>query len=166
LKLSVERVLEHRAAEMRSRTDTRRAVVQLAGIGLGVSDEGLSRIHGKILARDQDQRDLRNQRDIHKIGQRIVRRLFAIEERVGMGGDGAEQCRVSVGGRPHDTLSTDRPAPATQIFNDDTLAQARRHAFGHDAGEHIDRAARRGRHYHGDRPARIVFRPDRARQQQ
>ena len=158
LGIGAHRLVEHDAAEMRGRADAGRAVVQLARIGLGIGDELLERVGRKFLAHDHDQRNFGDQRHRREIVQRIVQRLVAIELRIGVGGDGAEQRRVAVRRGLGDALAAQRPAAAADIFHHHALAEDRAHALGHDPGEHVDRAAGRGRHHHADRAARIVLR--------
>src|SRR5262249_26838807 len=84
------RAIEQRATEVSRGAPPGRAVLQLRRVRLGIGDELLQAVGGKILAREQHHRLLDEQRDRGEIGGGIVRQLFVKRLVVGMGADAAE----------------------------------------------------------------------------
>ena len=70
----------------------------------------------------------------------------------------ADADRVAVGRRARDTADTDGAARTGDVLDDDGLAEGGAHALGHDARDHVRRAAAGERHDHGDGPRRIGLR--------
>ena len=56
----------------------------------------------------------------------------------------ADAERVAVGCRARDAADADAAGGATDVFDDDGLAERRPHALGQDARDRIERARRRG----------------------
>jgi hypothetical protein len=141
---------------------TGRAVIHLALVRLGVGDELLECIGRKILAGDQDQRNFRDQRHRRKIGDRVIGWRVAVKLRIGVGGNGSEQCRVTVRLGADHAQATDRAAASADVLDHHALAEDRRHALRHDPREHIDWTAGRSGNHHGNGTVGIVLRLDRA----
>ena len=135
-----------------------RAVIHLALIGLCIGHELLQRVHRQILARDQHQRDFRDQVHRREIGDRVVERLLVQRLRMRMGRDGAEDRGVTVGRSLRDAVAAHHAAGARDILDHHLLAKLPPHPLGHDPAEHVDRAAGRGRHHHRHRTLRPVLR--------
>ena len=69
-------------------------------------------------------------------------------------------CRVDVRGTgSSEGIATDEAISARAVFNDDRCFQNHAQSVGHNASNHVRRAARRKRHDHRNRPRRIGLRP-------
>ena len=139
------------------------AVVELAGMGLGVGDELGHRLHRQVLLDDDDLRDRADDADRREVPDRIVADL--LDEGCDRdGADAADAEGVAVRRRVGDGLRADDAAGARAVVDDDGLAQCRLDiARGHPADE-IGVAAGRVGHDEGDGPARPrVLRVRRAR---
>jgi hypothetical protein len=134
--------LEQLGGEMRCRADARRCEGDLAGIGLGVIDELLQRVHRRVLRHPNEVRIFAEQRDRHKVAHRIVveRR---IEHRHDRQRRRAEQHRVAVGRGVGGGVMGDVAACAALVLDDDLLAPYLRQAAGGDARGRVGPAARR-----------------------
>ena len=152
---------------MGGRAGARRAERHLSLILLGIFDEVLQRVGGKILARDEDQRHLGDEGRGREIAGGVVGRLLVERLVLGVGADGAEHEGGAVGRRPRDALRAGHAAGAADILDHHLLAEDLAHALGHDAPEHVGGTARREGDDHGHGPRRpVLLRARRAREHQ
>ena len=128
---------------MRSGADALRRVVELARIGLGVSDQILHRFGRKVGPHQQHVRDVRHDRDWLELGRVVVESLD--EQRIG--GDRRRlrgEQGVAIGRRMIDHVGGKTAAGAGLVFDRHRLAQYCPHLVGDDPGKGVDTAARRG----------------------
>jgi hypothetical protein len=137
--------------------------LHLGLVRLGVGDEILEIARRQVLARDQRDRRLGDQRDRRKIGRGVVGRLLVERLVVGMRADAADPHGVAVGPGIGDALGTVHTAGAADVLDDDLLAQNFAHALRHEAAEHVLRSTGGEGNNHRDGSRRIRLRPSEAR---
>ena len=139
---------------MRARAHARRAARDPVGIGLQVFDQFLQRLGGNLERRADQHRVLRQPRDRHEVGEKVVGQVL-VDRAVGdIGADVTELQGVAVGRRPHGLADGDRARGAGRVVDDELLAQFLAHALAHDARHHVGGATGGERHDDGDRLAR------------
>ena len=126
---------------MHARADSGGAVLHLALIGFGVGHEFRQRIGRKILARDQDPRRIREQRDVLEIGDGIVERLLVERLIDGKNGAARKQHGVTVGRRLRDASWRRSSLPRLRRFRSRPAGPG----FRSDAPRGSVRWCRRGR---------------------
>ena len=136
---------------MRGGACARRTELHFIGIGLRVGDEFLEVLGRQILAHEKGDRNVGDQRDRREVGQRIIERLLVHRLALRLGADGAEEYGVAVRLGIGRTARAGHAARATDIFNNNGLAEQLAHLLRHDAAEHVGRAARGERDDHGHR---------------
>ena len=150
--------LEQLGHQMRADADGG-AVVQLAGIGLGVCHQFLDRLHLQRRAGDQhalvDHRGGDRRERFLRIVVELVEQRLAAE-----GPDRAHQQRVAVGRGVRDQLGPDGAAGAALVLDDDGLPEARLQPLRNQPGGGVGCAARGKRHHELDRPLGIALRLD------
>jgi hypothetical protein len=102
--IDADQVIEQHAAEMGRRAGAGGAVLHLALVGFGVRDELLEIVDRQVLARDEHNRNLGDERDRGEIGGRVVERLLVDGLALRVGADGAEHGAVAVGSGVSDAL--------------------------------------------------------------
>ena len=147
--------LEPLHGEVLRAAEAGRRIVELVRMGLGEGDEAIERRERSLVADGQHIRQRRNDRDRHE-GAWVVRD-FPVEALVDHqhGRRGREQ-RVSVRLRLEDHLGADAAGRAGTVLDDKGLAEALRQLLGHDARDHVRRAAGGERHDHADRTIGVV----------
>ena len=148
-------LLEQFAGEVAHRAGAGRAVGQLARIGLGVGDELLERLRRhRGVNDDRGGRD-REQRDRHKVLDRIVRHLRHGHRVEHHRAGAAENERVAVGRRARDLGGRDGAGGAALVLDVDGAEQVL-HPVGPLPADHVVHAAGRERHHQLDRPVGIT----------
>ena len=155
--LDADGLVEQHAADVGGGAGPARCEMHLGVIGLGVGDELLQVSRRQLLAREQHEADVGDQRHMGEIGGRVVERLFRqrLAERVGA--DRSKHELVAVGCRLRHPQRADHPAAAGHVVDDDLLTELLAEILRQDASEHVDRPAGRERHHHGERPGRPVL---------
>src|SRR6266508_2321048 len=123
------------------------AVVELAGVGLGIGHELSQRLRRQVLLDDDDLRDRADDADGREVPQRIVAHLLVrIEGRDRNGTDAADAERIAVACRIRDDLRTHDAAGARAIVDDHRLATpSRRNARSGGQPSPYTRQLRRAR---------------------
>ncbi len=133
-----------------------RAVVELAGIGLDVSDEGLE-VLGRHVGVDHEQvGHPRQQRHRHEIAVHIERQVGEDHRVHGQRADVAHDDRVAIGCGLGHFLHRRHAGAAALVVDEHGLAQLARQFVGHRARHDLRGAARGERHHEADRLARPV----------
>ena len=156
--VGAHRGVEHHAAEMRGGARAGRAELHLGLVGLGVGDEFLEVLDRQVLAHQERDRNLGDQRHRREVGHRVVERLLVERLALRLGADGAEQHGVAVGPGVGHAPAAGLAAGAADVLDDHVLAEHFAHARRHDAAEHVGRAAGGEGDDHGQRMGRIVLR--------
>jgi hypothetical protein len=117
-------------------------------------DESLEIVGRQVLAREQHQRHVGDKRDRREVGRRIVERPLVERLVERMRADRAEHEGQAVGIALRDAQRPGHAAGAGHVVDDDLAADRFAEIVPEDAAEHVDRAAGRERHHHGERPAR------------
>ena len=156
--VDTDEIIEQHAAEMGCGAGACRTVLHLRLVRFGISDEFLKVVHRQILARDEHDRHLGNQRNRRKVRRRVIERLLVHGLALCVRADGAEHERVAVGRGIGDALGPRHAAGAADVLHHDLLAEDLAHALGHDAAEHVRRSAGRERNDHRDRLGGIGLR--------
>ena len=159
-------VLHHLESEMRHRTEARVSNGELAGVGLGIIDQGLEARHRRIHTGHDADRRFHHHHDRHEVARRIVRKALEhefVENRMRLAG---EQQGGAVRRRLGDRGGRRIAARAGAVLDDERvtelLAQSLRDFSRHEIGD----AASRQRDQHRDRPAGPRLRRGGARRQQ
>jgi hypothetical protein len=147
-------LVEQHAADMRGGAGPARAELHLALVRLGIGDEFRKVVRGQILARDQHQADIGDQRDRDKIGGGVVQRLLGQRLIERMGADRGEHEHVAIGCRLGHAQRAGHAAAARHIVHDHLLADGLAQILRQDAAEHVDGSAGREWNDHGHRPRR------------
>jgi hypothetical protein len=133
---------EQLARHVLRRAHARRAVGQLAGIGLGVGDEVGDRLHRQVVVDEEDRRHHQRGRDRRQVLERIVRqRLQAGQD--GDGGVAGPEQRVTVGRRLGDAVGADGAGVAGDVLDHDRLAPRLGELVGEQTRGDVGGAARR-----------------------
>ena len=143
------------------RANPGRAILQLAGVCLGIGDQLRDRIDGQLeMDREADDVGARIG-DRGEVFNRIERRVPVEEDVAGHHGVGADHQRVAVTRRACDVGRRDIAAHTRFVIDNDGLPPGGAEPFGHGASEQI--AGRTGRiaNHDGDRPRGIILRPRR-----
>ena len=133
--------VEQLGEEMIGGADTRRAVVQFAGLAFGERYELLHGFDAKLRIDHHDVRIGGGHRDRREILQRIVRQLFidggVDRDRSGL----AEQQRVAVGLGFVDEIGADDRTGTAAVLDHDRLPDRLADPFGNDARDRVGAAA-------------------------
>ena len=132
--------LEPLGGEMQERPGTRRAVLQLAGIGLGVGDDLLEISLPRGMCIEGDRRGA-HLGDRHEVLENVELRLFRHQVIERKDRRGAEQHGVAVRLGPRRLGGADGAGRAGLVVDDDLLTEQRRHARRVMPGKDIGRAA-------------------------
>ena len=146
--------LEQLARHVGDRTVAGRAVAQFAGIGLGVGDQFLKRMHRQSRVDDDGGRAEREHRHAGKALHRIVGRLRHRGRRQHLRGGAAEQDAVAVGLRMRHVVGADDAAAAAAVVDDDG-AEDGLHPLGPKPADDIVHTRRHRRDDEADGPAWI-----------
>jgi hypothetical protein len=138
--------------------DPGRAVLHVLLIGFAIGDELLQILDRQILARDQQDRLLTDQRDGREVGHRIVERMLVVRLAMREGPGATEHELVSVGRSLRDAAGTGHAAGAADILDDHLLPKSLRQSRREYAADRIGRAAGGERNNHGHRPCRPILR--------
>ena len=133
------------------RGDDAGAVVELAGIGLGLGDQLLHGLRA-VGANDQQRGVLRGQRDRREVLKRVVGQILGgdrVHHQRDVHGD---QQRVAVRRGLRDLLCADRGIAAGAVLDHDRLAPALGQLLAEQACHEVGRPARRERHDELHRP--------------
>ena len=145
-------LLHHQVVQ---RANTRRAVVDLARIGLGVGDEFLQRVHRHRARHDQYVGSAAEHCDGREILDGVVAEI-AFHGRIrGVRCHVADHQRVAVRLRAGGHLRRDRAARAGLVLDHEGLAHRQAQLVGDDARDQVHAAARRLRRDDLHRPIRI-----------
>ena len=149
--------LEQLAGDVQRRGVAARRHVDLARIGLGISDElgNRCRRHRWIDHHDQGNgADARHRRGVaDEIETQVV-----VDRRVDGVRRHGEQQRVAVRGGAHHRLGADIGAGARPVLDDEWLAQPLRQPLTDEASDDVGRAAGRNRNGQAHRPRRVGLR--------
>ena len=151
------RVLEHFHGQMQRVADAARAVIELARLGAGARDQVLDRADARFRACHQHQSRTGDLGDGREILLSVERQAF-VKRRRDRGAGGVLQDRVAVGRGLGDRIGAKDAAGAGFVFDDHRLADLLRQLHAHEAGQHVDRAARRERHDQADGAVGIALR--------
>ena len=147
---------EQRGGEMREARKARRAVVQLAGLGLGERhqlgdafrrDAGIEHQH---IGRGADHRDRL------EVVDRVVGQLGAERRRHAMRARGDQADRVAVRRGLGDDIDAEIAAGAGAVLDDELLAELGREFLRHQAADDVGGGAGRERHHDAHRLVRIA----------
>ena len=129
---------------MRRGADAGRAVGDAAALRLGPGDEALEILDGHVLRRDHgDVGHFPGEGDEQEVALRVVAHVAIGELVDGSVGDRRGAERVAVGRRFRDRVHADVAGSAGAVLHHEGLAEALRKLLGHQAGEHVGRAAGR-----------------------
>src|SRR4029450_6510930 len=154
--------LEQLARQMGGSSDTTRRHGELAGIGLGISDELGNRFgrNRRIYYHDEgeaddagDWRDVAEKIEIELFVRRSIDRVCRSDE---------EEC-VAVRGRAHDRLGGNIAGSTWPALDDEWLAEALRQRLTYQARDDLDYATGRKADDDAHRPRRVGLRPSDAR---
>jgi hypothetical protein len=130
--------------EMRRIAVTRGAIIELAGIGLGLRDEFADRARRERRIDDQQLGTVGYFGDGDKIPRRVVVAVSRHSRQHRKRAHIAEQQRVAVGFGIGDRLGADHAAAADAVLDDHVLLERGRHVLRHQARHDIDRSAVNG----------------------
>ena len=143
--------------QMADRANAGRAIVERAGMVLGIGDQLGDRVHRQARMHHQHGRRQSDPADGCEVLARIKARTGvqarADRQRAGI----AKQERVAVGRAARDRARPDRAAGAAAVLDHDRLAERLAHLLGHDPPHDRGRAAGWERHHQRDRAGRIVL---------
>jgi zinc/manganese transport system permease protein len=158
--------VEHDAAKMRCRARAGGTELHLGLVGLGVSNEFLEIVRREILARDQHDRNFRDQGDRREIVRGIVDGVLVERLVLRVSAHGAQDDGVTVRAGVGHALGPVHAAGATDIFDHHGLTENVSHARRDDAAEQVRRSAGREWNHHGHWPRRKVLGSGRACERQ
>lgn len=146
------------AAQVKDRTDTRRAERIFAGVGFQQRDQALhvGRRNGRI---DNEQcRRHAHAPDRREIADRVVGHVFVQAGIDGVGRHRRHQNGVAVGRRLGDVIGADVAARPRTVLDDELLMQHFAHLRTHDAADNVGRTTGREWDDHAHRVRRIILR--------
>ncbi len=161
--LSVGHELEQLHAKMRLCAQADRGIVELAGIGLGVSDQFTHVVCRHLGIGHQHEFGLGQHADRREIAKRIVRQITiecGIDHEIGV--DRHEQ-RVAVGRRARDIAGGEPAVCSRPVLHDHGLFHLLGKPLGKRASDQVDRSAGGLRQNQPDRMGRIILRPRQVR---
>ena len=153
-----DRRVEQHTGEVRGGAAAARAVLHRRVVCPGMGNEFPKIGGGKILARDQHERDFRDQRDRRKIADCVVERGLVEGLTRGVGAEIAEQELVTVRGRFRHAGGSGHPTGAADVFHHHLLPQELAHAQRQDTPDGVHRPPGGKRHHQRHRPGRPVLR--------
>src|ERR1044072_5031377 len=156
--VDAERGVEQHRAQMHRCPDAGRGKRHLLLVLLGVVGEFLDVADGQIVAHDQHQRDVREQRHRLEVLAGIIERLLRQVLHLRLRADSAEQDHVAIRRRGLDAVRAGHAARAGRVLDYDLLAESLAHPGGDHTAEHVRRAAGRERNDHRDRTGGVVLR--------
>jgi hypothetical protein len=165
LEFGAERILQIDAAHVRAAAGAHGGGGDLAGIGLEPGYELLEVARRQVLARHDPLRRVGHEHDRHEIAEQVE---LQRDHRSGtdMARPVAETQRVAVRRGARSACGADRAACATDILDNEGLAERGLHVLGQDPRQRRGGATGRERHDQGDRSRRIVLRGSRRERSQ
>ena len=115
--------IEQRTGQMVSGPDSGRAVLHFRLVGFGVGDELLQILDRQILARDQHDRLLADQRDRCEVGQGVVERMLVERLAIREGPRAAEYELITVGHGLRHAACARHAAGTANVFDDHLLTE-------------------------------------------
>ena len=125
--------------DMWERSVTRRGVIELASIGLGVGDEFGNAVHRDGRTDHQDIGHTHDARDRIAVPQEIVVEVCVKGCVDGVGRIGKEE-RIAVGRRPDHVFGADIVGGAGPVLDHELAVEAARQPIGNQPRHHVDRA--------------------------
>ena len=153
--------LEQFGRQVGDRAGAGRREADLAGIGAGVGDELLQRVHADRRVNGQHLGDAHHQREQGEVLLPVERHLAGHERHDGERGRPVDADRVAVGRALGDRVDPGHAAGAGAVLDHDLLAELGAHAVAQVTPEQIGGTAGRERHDELDRPVGECLRPGR-----
>ncbi len=148
---------EQLRGEMRQAARASMCIIELAPVGLGVSEKLRERLRRERRQRHQDLKALRNLGDRREVVDGMVACVGRHRRKDGEYAGIAGEQHITVSRSAGDCLGADCSASARPILDNDRLPEPRRQDQRGESRRHVGWAARRCRHDDFDRFVRIVL---------